>query len=290
MLKYGLALLALGMPAIVMAQIGAEPTARREPRVDAPPIKADKLILVGDSTMAPGSGWASVFCAYHVKSTLACLNLGRGGRSTRSYRAEGSWTIALNEAKAAGYGKVYVLIQFGHNDQSSKGERWTDLATEFSANLSQMVTDVRETGAVPVLVTPLSRREFRDGKLQNTLVPWSDEVRKVASAMQVPLIDLNRDSAAVVQKLGAADATELAQAPPLPEELEAARKGTTLRPRPAVEAREPAGEPPATGPRGRLQPKFDYTHLGEAGARVISKIIANDLAVTVPGLRSQLLP
>ena len=93
------------------------------PRTDAPPIRAYKIILVGDSTMAPGSGWASMFCAEHVKSSVACLNLGRGGRSTRSYRQEGSWAIALTEARVPGYAKTYVLIQFGHNDQSSKPER-----------------------------------------------------------------------------------------------------------------------------------------------------------------------
>src|SRR3546814_6833172 len=49
--------------------------------------------------MAPHSGWGGAFCAHHVKSSVACLNGGRGGRSTRSYRQEGSWDIALAEAK-----------------------------------------------------------------------------------------------------------------------------------------------------------------------------------------------
>lgn len=292
MLKFAITLAALAaLPGAAFAQSeGAQPPLeKREKRVDAAPISAYKLILVGDSTMAPGSGWASVFCAFHVKSNVACVNLGRGGRSTRSYRAEGSWAIALNEAKAGGYAKTYVLIQFGHNDQSTKAERWTDLTTEYPANLRQMVTDVRAAGAVPVLVTPLARREFREGKLNNTLSFWSDEVRKVATAMQVPIVELNRDSARTVEQLGAAEATKLAMAPPSADELTAAREGTTLRPRPAPEA-ESTANLPKTGARGRITLKFDYTHVGEAGARVFSKIVASDLANAVPELRNYLLP
>src|SRR3546814_2333402 len=85
--------------------------------------------------MAPHSGWGGAFCAHHVKSSVACLNGGRGGRSTRSYRQEGSWDIALAEAKVPGYRGTWVLIQFAHNDQSSKSERWTDEKNEIPANL-----------------------------------------------------------------------------------------------------------------------------------------------------------
>src|SRR3546814_44927 len=157
--------------------------------------------------MAPHSGWGGAFCASHVKSSVACLNTGRGGRSTRSFRQEGSWAIALAEAKVPGYRGTWVLIQFGHNDQSSKSERWTEETTEFPANLKRFVAEVRAAGATPVLVTPLTRREFRDGKLHNTLASWSDQVRAVAKAEGVALVDLNALSAAQTQKMGAETAT-----------------------------------------------------------------------------------
>jgi len=261
-----------------------------KPRTDAPPVRAYKLILVGDSTMAPGSGWASMFCAEHVKSSVACLNLGRGGRSTRSYRQEGSWAIALAEARVSGYARTYVLIQFGHNDQSSIPERWTDRATEFPANLRRYVAEARAAGAIPVLVTPLSRREFKAGKLQNTLALWADEVRKVARATGTPLVDLNADSAALVQRMGAAKATTLAMAAPLPAEFAAAETGTTLPPRPKEEARLPDVPTTPGGPQGQIMRKFDYTHLGDTGARTIARLVADDLVRAVPALRRQLLP
>lgn len=270
----------------VCALLASGAQAEERERTDAPPLDPYKIILVGDSTMAPHSGWGGAFCAHHVKSSVACLNAGRGGRSTRSYRQEGSWDIALAEAKVPGYRGTWVLIQFAHNDQSSKSERWTDETTEFPANLRRFVEEVRAAGATPVLVTPLTRREFRDGKLRNTLVSWSDRIRGVAKAMEVPLVDLNALSAAQTQAMGAETATKLAQEPPTAEELAAAKTGTTLPARPA-----PPPPPPieGDGARGQVTRKFDYTHLGNVGAEVTAKLVAQALARSVPGLRSQLL-
>lgn len=280
--------LALAAAALIAAPAALAQQSRE--RTDAPPIEPYKVVLVGDSTMAPASGWASIFCARHVKSSVACLNVGRGGRSTRSYRQEGSWGIALAEAKVPGYRASYVLIQFGHNDQSTRPERWTDRTTEFPANLRKMVEEVRAAGAIPVLVTPLTRREFKDGKLDNTLDAWSEEVRKVAAETKAPLVDLNRRSAAVVQKLGPEDSMALAQAEPTAEERAAGKAGTTLKPRSAEEARLPDVPVKSGGPRGQHNRKFDYTHVGETGAGVFAKLVADDLARAVPALASQLVP
>ncbi len=274
--------LALATPVAASAQ-----DSQRE-RTDAPKLEPYKVILVGDSTMAPHSGWGGTFCAKHVKSSVACLNLGRGGRSTRSFRAEGSWDAAIAEAKVPGYRARYVLIQFGHNDQStSNSERWTDQTTEFPANLKRMVAEVRAAGAEPVLVTPLTRREFRDGKLRNTLASWSDEVRKVAADTKTPLVDLNARSAAITERMGAVESMAFAQVPPSAEDKAAAATGTTVPAPPTPEAIPVESE---TGPRGTVTRKFDYTHLGDVGAAAIAKLVARDLAVAVPSLRSQILP
>lgn len=260
--------------------------AQTRERTDAEPLSPYKIILVGDSTMAPHSGWGGAFCAHHVKSSIACLNAGRGGRSTRSYRQEGGWDIALAEAKVPGYRAVWVLIQFGHNDQSDRPERWTEEKTEFPANLRRFVEEVRAAGAAPVLVTPLTRREFRDGKLRNRLESWSDQVRGVARALDVPLVDLNALSAAQVQKMGPETSTMLAQVPPTDEERAAARTGTTLAARPAPPDPAPIE---GNGPRGQVTRKFDYTHLGSVGAEVTAKLVTQALAQAVPGLRSHLV-
>lgn len=283
----------LALPATAPAKIPGtlDPGQKGDmPRKDLPPIKAVKIILVGDSTMAVGSGWGTSFCQKHVKSNVACLDLGRGGRSTRSYRTEGSWDIVLNEARVKGYGATYVLIQFGHNDQSRSADRWTVLADEFPDNLRRYVAEARAAGAIPVLLTPLARRDFVKGQLDNTLEPWAAAIRKVAGETQTPLVDLNRDSAAYIQQIGPEEATTLAMAPPEPNELAAARTGTTLAPRAMEQARLPDLPTKPNGPHGQIMRKFDYTHLGDKGALAISGLVADGLAGAVPALRPMLTP
>ena len=258
------------------------------------PIKASKIVLVGDSTTAVGSGWGSSFCAYHVTSFVACINLARGGRSSASYRAEGSWKIVLAELRTGAYEKTYVLIQFGHNDQPGKPGRSTDLATEFPANLRHYVEDARSAGATPVLVTPLTRRQFKDGMLTNDLVPWAEAIRRVAADMKVPLLDLNADSAAAVQSMGALEGTKLAQFPPSPEVTAAAATGTTIASNAGVAAAlvgpSANSDNAAAEPMGQPKLAFDYTHLGRAGADYFAAMVTRELAAAVPDLRHNLLP
>jgi lysophospholipase L1-like esterase len=224
---------------------------------------------------------------------VSCVNLARGARSTRSYRSEGAWDVALGEMRVPGYRKVFVLIQMGHNDQARhKPERWTDEATEFPDNLRRFVREARATGAVPVLVTPLARREFRDGALADSLASWSAQVRAVATELGVPLIDLNARSAQAARELGAAGATQWAQLPPTGEELAAAQRGTTLPPpqNPPAAAEDKVEQPGKDGARGYVTVKFDYTHLGPKGAAWCAALIAEELARVAPELAALLVP
>lgn len=279
---------------LALAATAAAAAAQAPPeRTDAPKLDPYKIILVGDSTTAPHSGWGGAFCAHHVKWKVACLNLARGSRSTRSFRAEGGWDLALAEMKVPGYRATYVLIQMGHNDQArNKPERWTDEASEFPDNLRRFVKEARAAGAVPILVTPLTRREFRGGQLQNTLASWSEQVRKVARETQAPLIDLNARSAELAQKLGPAAMLDFAQLPPDAAQRAAAEKGTTLAPAPSPPgaAEDTSEAPRRVGARGRITLKFDYTHVGPKGAAAYAAIMADELAVAAPELAALLVP
>jgi lysophospholipase L1-like esterase len=252
-------------------------------------IKAIKIVLVGDSTVQPGSGWGGAFCAHHLTSFAACVNLGRGGRSSSSYIAEGSWDLALAEMSTPGFMATYVLIQFGHNDQPGKPGRSTDLVTEFPVNMSRYVREARAKGATPVLVTPLTRRQFKAGKLDNDLVPWADAIRKIAADTQTPLLDLNADSAVAVQALGPVLAARFAQIPPSPEVAAALLTGTTIASSTGVAAATPAAIP-AFDPTGDAKLAFDYTHLGREGADFFATMITRELIAAVPALRRYLIP
>lgn len=285
-------LLAAALLATPLAAQAQTPAPEPEP----PVFRAVKVVLVGDSTTAVIGGWGPSFCGQHLTSFAACINLARGGRSSGNYRSEGSWRVALKEIGSGGFTDTYVLIQFGHNDQPGKPGRSTDLATEFPANLKRYVEEVRAAGGKPVLVTPLTRRQFTDGKLIDDLAPWAEATRKVAAETGTPLVDLHAKSYAAVQAMGAAEATRFAQMPPPAEVLAAARTGTTISAQPATApapGATPAPQPQnnaAVEPMGQAKLSFDYTHLGRDGADYFSKIVTDELAVAVPGLRRYLVP
>lgn len=213
------------------------------------------VLLVGDSTLATRTGYGDALCGL-LQSDVHCTNLARGGRSSKSYRAEGLWDGVLAQIRAsAGAWPVWILIQLGHNDQPGKPERSTDLATEFPHNMARYVQEAQQAGAQVVLLSPLTRRSFQEGQLQNDLRPWALAVQTVAAQTGVPFLDLNLHSAQAVQTMGQQEADTLAMAPP---------------PGPGATA-VPA--PPASGPRP-LTSGFDRTHLGSKGAATFSALVA----------------
>lgn len=277
---------ALALTPLVAQAQAAEPAPAK--------FKAAKIVLIGDSTSAVQGGWGPSFCGWHVTSFAACINLARGGRSSGNYRTEGSWALAMDEIKSSGFADTYVLIQFGHNDQPGKPGRSTDLATEFPVNMKRYVEEVKAAGGKPVLVTPLTRRSFKDGKLLDDLGPWADAVRKVAAETGVPLVDLHARSQAAVQAMGPVEAMKFAQRPPSAEVLEAATKtGTTIAASTGVPVMP--GAPPAAQnnaavePMGQAKLSFDYTHLGVVGADYFSAIVTDELSKSVPALRRYLI-
>jgi lysophospholipase L1-like esterase len=230
-----------------------------------------RIILVGDSTIAPQTGYGDALCR-RFQANVTCLNLAKGGRSSASYRAEGSWEqVTKLLADGGQYRATYVLIQFGHNDQPGKPGRSTDLVTGFTPNMARYAREVTALHAIPVLVTPLSRRSFKQNILQNDLQPWAEAVRKVAVAEQVPLLDLNADSSAALQVMGTGEADTLAMAPPTAEESQDA-DGASQK------------------PKGSNYRGFDRTHLGAKGAAYFARMVEQELIVAIPAVAYELAP
>lgn len=144
-----------------------------------------KIVLVGDSTVATQGGWGPGFCAL-LTSNVTCVDDALNGRSTKSYIDEGAWQKALAEKGQ------YYFIQFGHNDQKSDPKRHTDPDTTYSDNLRLFIRQVRAQDAIPILVTPLSRRNYRDGHLitDDGLGDYAAAVRRVAAEEHGTLVDL----------------------------------------------------------------------------------------------------
>src|SRR5436190_1937513 len=93
-----------------------------------------RIILVGDSTDAPGNGWGPGFCA-DVSAQVTCVNMAKNGRSTTSYRAEGLWKDVMTALQQKSeFSATWVFIQFGHNDQPGKPSP-ADADNAFPANM-----------------------------------------------------------------------------------------------------------------------------------------------------------
>jgi len=169
-----------------------------------------RIVLVGDSTVADGSGWGPAFAAL-VKPSAECLNRARGGRSSKSFYS-GYWQNALAEKPR------YVLIQFGHNDQPGKGPaRETDPQTTYREYLKHYIDEARAAGAEPILVTSLTRRIFTaDGRIRTTLLPYVEGMKAVAAEKKVPLVDLHTRSVELCEKLGPTEAKTFG--PPHPDD------------------------------------------------------------------------
>jgi PelA/Pel-15E family pectate lyase len=205
-----------------------------------------KIALVGDSTVNDEGGWGPGFRA-SFDSRVEVLNFALNGRSSKSFRDEKRWEPVL-AAKPD-----YVLIQFGHNDGPGKGpERETDPKTTFRDNLARYIDEAKAAGAKPVLITSIVRRVFdAQGKIRrDSLVPYVEATRELASAKGVPLLDLYTLTRKQAEDLGPA-------------------------------ATEPLGARTKDG-------KLDTTHLGPLGQKEIGVIAAHEMVKADPALQPYL--
>ncbi len=226
--------LSFALSLLLLALAGV--SAAVDPAVPEHPMK---VVLVGDSTVQTKTGWGDAFIPL-LKPGVECINMGKGGRSSKSYRDEGAWTLVLKEKPA------YILIQFGHNDQPGKGAaRETDPKTTYPENLARFIDEAREIGARPILVTSLVRRNFEpDNKhLRRDLEPYAEAVRKVGEEKKVEVVDLHARSKEQIEMLGPEGAKVL------DADLEGAAPG-------------------AGG---------DHTHLCDRGARMTAPLVAEEL-------------
>ncbi len=189
-----------------------------------------RVAMIGDSTMASYpmpppdrpdlTGWGQVFDEYFFER-VQIINHGRSGRSSKSFLREGHWerTLALEPD--------YLLIQFGHNDGPGKGaHRTTDPNGDFRDFLRQYLREARQHGIQPILVTPMTRRTFVDGKIRSSLGPWVEAIREVGRQEDVPVVDLHTASVRAFNELGDAGSADLS--PSAGDRTHFSRKGAML--------------------------------------------------------------
>jgi lysophospholipase L1-like esterase len=162
------------------------------------------VLIASDSTAAqyapdrwPQMGWGMLLeCSLDASVTVD--NRARGGRSTRTFIAEGLFDALAEQASPGDT----VLIQFGHNDATvTKPERYASPA-DYGVNLRHFITVVRQKEAQPVLLTPVALRKFENGRIVESHGEYTQVARAVAAETRTPLIDLDADSMAYFQSIG----------------------------------------------------------------------------------------
>lgn len=205
--------------------------------------------MIGDSTMSvketkafPETGWGMPF-VYFFDSSVVIENRAKNGRSTKTFISEKLWQPVIDKMEEGDY----VFIQFGHNDEAKeKTERYTT-PEQYKENLTRFVKETKAKKANPVLLTPVSRRRFKDGKAVETHEVYSKLVRELAAELSVPMIDLDKKSIELYQQMG-----------------EESSKLLFLQLKPGEHPNYPDG-------------KVDNTHFNELGARMIAQIVLSEL-------------
>jgi len=225
-----------------------------------PTTKKIKIFIAGDSTASikeikvyPETGWGMPFANFW-DSTVTVVNLAKNGRSTKSFIAEGLWKQIIDNAAEGDY----VLIQFGHNDEVPTKKTYT-IEEEFKANLIKYITETKAKKATPILITPVSRRQFDSTGTAVETHPYTRLVREVAAAQNVLMIDLDKKSIELYQQMGKDNSVLLFN---------------HLKP----------GQNP-NYPEG----KEDNTHFNELGARLIAQLVLAEIKKQVPGLASYII-
>ncbi|RZK42598.1 MAG: rhamnogalacturonan acetylesterase [Pedobacter sp.] len=168
------------------------------------PQRKTTIYIIGDSTAAnkipkafPEMGWGMKLQS-NFDDQIQVDNRALNGRSTKSFLAEKRWDAVLSTLQEGDY----VFIQFGHNDEKIDRPAVGTSLDEYKANLVKYIEDTKAKNAYPVLLTPIMRRNFKDGVFVDTHQGYPDVVRKVADSLQVPLIDMHQKTEKLILGMG----------------------------------------------------------------------------------------
>jgi lysophospholipase L1-like esterase len=181
------------------------------------------LFLVGDSTMKVGTtgqmGWGEAIGEFLDTAHLNVVNYARGGRSSRTFITEGLWNRVLSALRPGDF----VIIEFGHNDggeifattrpRASLPGTGDDVRSgvvemtgqfeavhTFGWYIRRYVTDARERGATPIVLSLVPRRIWQDGRIvRDERADWAAEAARATGAL---FVDLNAAIARRYETLG----------------------------------------------------------------------------------------
>ena len=220
--------------------------------------------LCGDSTMAekdlsdgkPERGWGMMFQNFLDPQAATVINYAQNGRSTKSFIDKGLWGKVYDAIRPGDY----VFIEFGHNDaKESDPERYAAPWGAYQDNLRRFIDETRQKGGTPVLLTPVARRWFKEGKLDRECHgDYPAAMKAVAEEKGVTLLDITTPTLDWIEGLG-----------------DEASRPYFMHLAPGQYACAPQG-------------KTDNTHTVAAGARKVAEIVCDKVREQLPEIAAHL--
>lgn len=176
------------------------------------------LFLCGDSTVTdqprePYDAWGQMLPRFFT-SDVAVANHAESGQTLKAFRLEHRWDKVLSQLKPGDY----VFLQFGHNDLNRSGRNalwppgdpsgdWSVTFSEANGDyktlLKEYVSQVRQKGATPVIISPMTKLDIRTGQLNiGGLRDYPKAAVEAAREADAACIDLNAMSIRLMESLG----------------------------------------------------------------------------------------
>jgi rhamnogalacturonan acetylesterase len=187
------------------------------------------VFIIGDSTVKNGRGdgagglwgWGDLIFQYFDTTKIIVENHALGGTSSRTYQTKGLWEKVLNRLKKGDF----VLMQFGHNDGGAIndtarargsirgiGEETAEIDNlltkqhetvhSYGWYMRKMVRETKAKGATPVIITPVPRNDWENGKIKRTPNSYPQWAMEVVGQEKIHFINLNELVAEKYEELG----------------------------------------------------------------------------------------
>lgn len=167
----------------------------------------DSTVKQNNYTTFPQTGIGQGLGLYLNKEVIIS-NHAENGRSTKSFLEEGRLEPIRESLKEGDF----LFVQFGHNDSKSEDPaRYTEPFSSFQKNLEVFIDLAIEKKAIPVCITPLTRRWFQEEHIlqDNIQGEYPAAMIALAKEKQIAYIDLYQSSREYLEILGATDSQKL---------------------------------------------------------------------------------
>jgi lysophospholipase L1-like esterase len=177
------------------------------------------LFTIGDSTVKNGRGdgagglwgWGDPLSQFFDTTRINVVNQALGGTSSRTYQTKGLWDEVLRKLKRGDF----VLMQFGHNDNgpindtirargtiNGIGDEFKEIDNLMTGQhesvhsygwyIRKIVRETKAKGAIPIIITPIPRNDWENGKIKRTPDSYPKWAMEVAVQEKIKFVDLNK--------------------------------------------------------------------------------------------------